>query len=242
MNIKICTDYREMSRAGADIVLHELGNKPDLLLCAATGSSPSGLYAQLAVAYAKSPEEFAALRVLKLDEWGGLNMDNPATCEAYLQKHLVGPLGIQENRYTAFYSNPNNPEEECRRIRTYLQNNGPADVCILGMGMNGHLALNEPGNYLRPYAHVAQLSDRSLTHSMLEESQEKPAYGLTLGIAEILASRKIIFLVSGNGKEELFRKFMEQKITTVIPATMLWLHRDVHCLVDKSSIDIQLTR
>lgn len=239
MNIQTCADYQEMSREGANILLHELRQKPNLLLCAATGSSPTGLYRNLADTCNKTPELFSEMRVLKLDEWGGLDMENPATCEAYLRKYLIRPLSVTAKRYTGFQSNPEDPRKESRRIHDWLNDHGPVDVCILGLGMNGHLALNEPGPFLYPDAHVASLSSRSLTHSMLKLSGKKPSYGLTLGMAEILASRKIIFLISGAGKGPLFRKLMEPKITSELPASLLWLHGDVHCLVDGSTVNVK---
>src|SRR5947199_376813 len=77
---------------------------------------------------------------------------------------------------------------------------GPIDLCVLGLGMNGHIAMNEPGASLQTAAHVARLTKATLAHPMLANTRSKPGFGLTLGMAEILASREILLLVNGANK------------------------------------------
>ena len=154
----------EMSRAAADFLIAELRRKPDLLLCTATGASPTRTYEMLAEERGRNAGLFQRLRILKLDEWGGLAMDDPGSCECYLQQHVLGPLGVSKDRYTGFQSQPNDPDAECARMRSWLGANGPIDVCLLGLGTNGHLAMNEPADVLDPFAHVAQLAQTTLAH------------------------------------------------------------------------------
>jgi galactosamine-6-phosphate isomerase len=198
--------------------------KPDLLLCAASGNTPTRTYELLAEKYRAEPNNFRSLRVLKLDEWGGIEMDDPASCESYLQNDLVRPLGVSEDRYFAFNSNPVEPDIECERIGVWLAASGPVDICVLGLGVNGHIALNEPGPFLRATSHVAQLTTSSLQHPMLANARKVPHYGLTLGMAEILASRQILLLVSGAAKREPLKRLLRREITTDFPASFLWLH------------------
>jgi galactosamine-6-phosphate isomerase len=152
-----------------------------------------------------------------------------------LQKHLIGPLQITRDRYISFKSNPEDPEAECKRIHDDLIKYGPIDICILGLGMNGHLALNEPESYLEPEAHVARLSASSLTHPMIGSEGIKPSYGLTLGMSEILHSSLILLLISGSKKKDITSSFLNGKISTTLPATMLKLHANTVCLVDKEA-------
>ena len=163
----------------------------------------------------------------------GRNPDGPpGTCESYLRNYFVGPLQIPEDRYIAFQSDPENPEAECERIQQILDQKGPIDICILGIGMNGHIALNEPAPSLHTNCHVAHLSQKSLQHPMIAGDTEKPGYGLTLGMANIFQSRLIILLINGIKKREITQAFLEQKISTELPASLLWLHPNVICLID----------
>jgi galactosamine-6-phosphate isomerase len=205
------------------------------LLCAATGASPTGTYSLLKQSFDQQPELFSRLRVIKLDEWGGLHMNNPSTCESYLQKHVIGPLHIGNDRYISFQSDPKDPAGECIRVQKELKKNGPIDICILGLGMNGHLALNEPETFLEAETHVAKLSASSLTHPMIGETGMKPSFGLTLGMADIFQSRCILLLISGSKKKDITSAFLNGKISTALPASFLWLHPNTVCLVDREA-------
>ena len=236
MNVIRTDSYESLSREAASLIIKELQRKKDTLLCAATGNSPEGTYALLSERYKKEPDLFSFLRVIKLDEWGSIPMDNPGTCESFLQKHLIGPLEIDSKRYISFQSDPKDPDKECTRIENELENYGPIDICILGLGMNGHLALNEPGNFLESNIHVAKLSEVTLTHSMVHQMGVLPSYGLTLGMKDILQSSLILLLISGAKKKDITAEFLKENITTELPASFLWLHPNVVCLIDREAL------
>lgn len=236
MDIEILDNTELLGKKACDVICHELNIKPDMLLCAASGSSPLTTYKLLAEKFKDNPKLFDRLRILKLDEWGGIPMDNPQSCEIFLQENIVHPLHLSSDRYITFNSNPEHPEDECIRIAAYLKHNGPIDTCILGLGLNGHIAFNEPGNFLQPHCHIATLSEESLQHPMASAMGEIPTFGLTIGIADILQSKKIIILISGPGKKNTISAFLSGKITTQVPASFLWLHNDVTCLVDKNAM------
>lgn len=237
MEIELVNSYKQMSIRSKDLIIESIKKKNGLLLCAATGDSPTGTYELLVDEFQKSPQLFSGLNVIKLDEWGGIPMEQQGTCETYLQEHLIQPLQIPESRYISFNSNPDNPDEECASIQEKLKKAGPIDLCILGLGRNGHLALNEPGEFLQPYCHIAELAVSSLNHSMTTEMESKPAYGLTLGIADIMNSKRILMLVSGHEKREIVKQFLSHKITTRLPASFLWLHPNVVCLIEKDTME-----
>lgn len=235
MDIEVCSSYEEISIKAKDIIVDQLWRHRSLRLCAATGGSPTGLYKELAGEFRNQPDLFDQLHVIKLDEWGGLDMAHPGTCETYLQQHIIQPLKIGGDRYLSFQSNPADPLAECNKIRNDLNRLGGIDICILGLGMNGHLALNEPGSFLEAQCHVAQLDPQSLEHPMLG-SGERPKYGLTLGMAEILQAKQIILLISGKKKKDIaFKLLSSKRVTTFLPASFVWLHPDVKCLTDREA-------
>jgi len=234
MNIVYCTDYESMSAQAASLVISEVEQRSDLLLGAATGRSPDGLYRQLVKQSEESRRFFAKLRIVKLDEWGGLPENDPGSCEHYLRTRLLEPLAISPDRYIAFASTSSEPSEECERIRLELARRGPIDLCILGLGVNGHLGFNEPGPSLIPFCHVARLSAESRRHAMVKTVSDKPRFGLTLGMREILASRRIILLVAGEGKKQALDGLRTGVVSTTLPASFLWLHPNVDCLIDGS--------
>jgi len=232
MKVETFEDYEAMSQKAKEIIVAELSARKDTLICAATGKSPTRMYELVADEFNRQPALFSKMRILKLDEWGNIPMEHPKTCETYLQTHVIQPLRIDTDRYVSFLSNPGDPHEECIRIQKEIDRMGGIDLCILGLGMNGHIGLNEPADFLQPDCHVADLSEMTLQHPMATAMEEKPGYGFTLGMADILQSRKILLLVHGSNKNRISRELFSGRISTKIPASFLWLHPDTMCLTD----------
>ena len=236
MKITYCGDYEEMSALAATFTFNVLLEKKNLLLCAATGNSPTGLYSKLVEKIGNDRSLNREIRIIKLDEWGGVPENHEVTCERYLQKHVLEPLNIREEKYISFKSDPVDPNDECIRIQTELEREGPIDVCILGVGKNGHIGFNEPGKSLHLHCHYAKLTEASLSHTMVERMRQKPSYGMTLGMKDILDSRLIILLITGNQKADIRKKLLDEKVRTDLPASFLWLHPNVECLIDQSYV------
>jgi galactosamine-6-phosphate isomerase len=233
MQLHLFDSMNDLSDYASGAIIREMKQKGTLLLCTATGNSTTETYKKLV----KKRSEFDSdnLRIIKLDEWGGVPAGHPMTCESYLQERLLQPLRIKASNYYAFDSDADDPLAECNRIQQILDANGPIDLCILGIGVNGHIALNEPGETLHPHCHKAVLSTASLNHPMVRETGMTPGYGLTLGMADILNSRKILLLISGKSKADVTRELMTKRISTKLPASFLWLHPDVQCLCDRDA-------
>ena len=229
-------DHEAMSQAAAQRIIDVLRTTPDALICAATGATPQRMYELLAVEARRNPQWFAHARVIKLDEWAGIRPDLPTSCEAYLQEHVVRPWGLDSSRYTAFAINPPDPSAECRRIAAWLAKHGPIDLAILGIGLSGHIGLNEPADALTSGPHVAQLTPQSLTHTMLAGQNPSGVYGLTLGISDLLRSREILLLAGGQGKAQVFARFATGPVTPHLPVSMLHLHPRAACVYDAAAM------
>lgn len=232
MNISYFSKPEVMSQKAADIVFEEVRQNPELLVCAATGSSPTLLYQILAEEKQRNTSLFQKMKIIPLDEWIGLTTSE-GSCHAYIESHILNPLEISRERYFGFNANASSMEKECERIQELLKNKGPIDVFILGLGQNGHLGFNEPANELQPHCHIASLAPQSQEHSMISASESKPTLGLTLGMQDILAAKKILLLVSGAGKEVVLKQLESGRISNDCPATWLWKHHNVDCLVVK---------
>jgi galactosamine-6-phosphate isomerase len=235
LRIQVLDFYEAMSRDAADLICRELKQKPNLLLCVSAGATPTRTYELLAARYGRQPKLFNRLRVVQIDEWGGLAPGDPATCAEDLRTKLLEPLGIARNRFTGFRTDSPDPQADCRRIGRWLASHGPIDICILGLGTNGHVAMNEPAEVITPHAHVATLAESSRKHGMLKDLARKPRYGLTLGMADILRSRRILLLVSGKPKRPALKRLMKPEVTTQFPASFLWLHPDATVLCDRAA-------
>lgn len=220
--------------AVAEIALG-LAARRNPVLVAASGGSPVATFGALATRYRAEPHLFADLRIVKLDEWAGLPSDDPATCETFVRGHLVRPLEVSEDRYLGFDGMAAEPAAECARVAAAFADWGPADACVLGIGLNGHLGFNEPADELCPHAHVAALSETSLEHSMLSGAASKPQVGLTLGMADILSARKLIVIVTGAHKRAALARLKCPLISAQFPGSFLWLRPDAICFHDAAA-------
>jgi galactosamine-6-phosphate isomerase len=229
---QVFSDHEAMSRAAAQWLVGRLRERPTSLLCLAAGSTPTQTYELLVEQTKHTPSLTARCRLLKLDEWGGVPMDDAATCERQLRTVLVDPLQAAD-RYVGFESDPADRDAETWRIAQWLQANGPVDVAVLGLGINGHIGFNEPAEALRPHAHVAALSPESMRHEMLTQSDRRPTFGLTLGMADLLQSREVLMLVSGAAKREPLRRLLSGAISTAFPASLLAIHPRVTLMCDE---------
>lgn len=226
-------DHESASRTVATLIEGAVTRRPDALLCVASGSTPTRAYELFVGRALERPSLVEKLRVLKLDEWGGLPMESDATCETHLGRVLVDPLGLGP-RYWGFQSEPSDPEAECERIAGWLATHGPIDLCVLGLGVNGHLGFNEPAETLKPHAHVAELSPASLSHAMVQRLEIRPRYGLTLGMADLLGSREIVVIATGEAKRGPIARLLAEEISTGFPASLLHLHTQTTLVCDVS--------
>lgn len=236
MKIKYCTDYDEMSQRANNSIIKDLKANSKQLICIATGNSPIGTYVRLEESFKAHPEYFKELSIVKLDEWGGLDDNDSNSCEYYIRHKIIQPLQIAENRYISFKSDTEDSQAECERVQSQIDARGPIDICILGLGKNGHIGFIEPSELLSIGCHVSQLSLCSKQHQMTENMRFKPNYGLTLGLGEIFHSKKIILLVTGENKKKVIDKLLTKKITTQLPVSLLWLHKNVECYLDSESL------
>ena len=231
-HVVIQQDHEEMSVRAAKWLHGKVAEKPDLLLCAATGGTPTRTYELFAESWEGHRGAVRGLRVIKLDEWGGLPPGDPGTCEAYLRRHLLEPLGVSDDRHIGFRADAPDPQAECERVASALDEQGPVDVCVLGLGVNGHLGFNEPAAALQAHPHVARLSETTLAHPMVRHSRGAVTHGLTLGMGDILHAASVLLLVSGAHKRGPLRRLLTDPVSTEFPASFLWLHPDVTCVCD----------
>ncbi|MCI5649601.1 MAG: 6-phosphogluconolactonase [Fusicatenibacter sp.] len=237
-NVLIRDNYEEMSREAADVIYEVIEKNPEAAIVIATGHSPRLAYRMLAEKVRENQTDVSRLTIIKLDEWAGLDADNEATCEYFIRKEILEPFGIDEKQYLHFAMNTGEEEAECRRIEEAYQNLSQIDLVILGIGMNGHLGLNEPGEELIGPAHTILLDDKTKTHELLSHTEKKVVGGLTLGMEDLFRGQKILLLADGKEKEKGLEYYLNDVITTKVPVSLLKLHRNCQCIVNRESFPV----
>jgi len=235
MQLLSFSDNEQLSRWIVRRLVKALENKPDLIVCPASGNSPLQAYQLLAEEAAERPGLFRHIRIVQLDEFLTSGKDGHGVGQAYMQKYILEPLKVDAGRYLGFDVH-NDPEKEAKKMRERLLSWGNIDVSILGVGLNGHLGLLEPADELPLHTHVATLAPSSREHHMLREATEKPQRGITLGIGDLMHAREVLLPVNGAHKQKVLTMLMEKRVSTQFPASLLWLHPGAVCAADRRAL------
>ncbi|MBR4865778.1 MAG: 6-phosphogluconolactonase [Clostridia bacterium] len=226
-----CENYESMSRLAARILCQTVGKNPRAVIVLATGHSPLFAYRYFVEKVKTAGTDLRGVTFVKLDEWMGLEPDDPATCEYFLRTELLEPLGIREEQFLHF-DPAGDGEAECARFREAYRSLPPPDLVILGIGKNGHLGLNEPADSMAMGAHVIPLAEKTRTHEMLTHTVCPVTHGITMGIGDLFRGKEILLLADGAEKREALAAYLGDEITTRCPVTLLKLHPNCTTLVN----------
>ncbi len=237
MNVIICKDYDEVSVKAAEIFKRQINGKPNSVLGLATGSTPIGMYNCLADMYSKGEIDFSQVTTFNLDEYYPISQDNEQSYHTFMNNNLFGKINIDASRIHIPNGETTNPAAECEAYEKEIARHGGVDLQILGIGRNGHIGFNEPGDRLNTKTHITALSSDTIdANSRFFESSDKvPTHALTMGISTIMSSKKIILLASGHSKHNAIKELLSNGITTDNPATMLKMHPDFTLICDSAA-------
>jgi glucosamine-6-phosphate deaminase len=238
MRIYKAKDYNDLSRKAANIISAQIIMKPDAVLGLATGSSPVGTYRQLIEWYKKGDLDFAEIRTVNLDEYKGLAPDNPQSYAFFMKTNLFSHVNVlPENTFI-----PNGLEEdsvkECSRYDQVLRDLGGIDLQLLGIGGNGHIGFNEPGNNFDKETHCVTLTEKTIDANarFFSSRDEVPGFAYTMGIKNIMQARSILLIASGEDKAQAMYDSFFGPITPNVPGSILQLHNHVTVVADEAAL------
>ncbi|HAJ33581.1 MAG TPA: glucosamine-6-phosphate deaminase [Candidatus Atribacteria bacterium] len=235
MEIKPISSYDEMSKLAAKMVAKQIKDKPNTVLGLATGSTPEGMYRELVKMHKEGDLDLSQVITFNLDEYLGISPDHPQSYHYYMHENFFNYVNIEEKNIHIPKGDAKDPVQECLNYEEEIEKVGGIDLQILGIGINGHVGFNEPDINLEAKTHVIQLSDDTITaNSRFFESLDKvPKKAITMGMATIMRSKKIILMAWGAEKKKPILKVTSGHIATEVPASLLQVHNDVILIVDK---------
>jgi glucosamine-6-phosphate deaminase len=220
---------RAFASAAADWVCDHLQGKPQSVLALPTGDTPRGLYAELIERLRAGTASLAAAKIFNLDEYCGLAQTDPHSYAAFLRQHLIGLAGLAAEQVRLLRGDAPDMGIECRDYDAALADCGGIDLCILGLGVNGHIAFNEPGSSWDLRTHAVHLSHatRAAHERQARVRWTIPEWGVTMGIKTVLESRHILLLIAGTHKEAARAAFYAGTPDADWPVTSLLAHPSV---------------
>lgn len=238
MRIYRTKNSADMSREAANIISAQIIMKPDCVLGLATGSTPIGLYKQLIEWYQKGDLDFSEVRTVNLDEYKGISRENDQSYYYFMHQNLFDHVNIPEGNTHLPDGMALDPEKECDRYNNLIQSMGGVDLQLLGIGHNGHIGFNEPGDSFDKQVHCVNLTESTIEANkrFFASADEVPRQAYTMGIGNILQAKKILIVANGEGKAEIVKKAFFGPVTPQVPASILQLHQDVVLVADEAAL------
>ena len=238
MKIYETENYEEMSRKAANILSAQVILKPDCVLGLATGSTPIGTYDKLVEWYEKGDLDFSEVKTVNLDEYRGLTRDNDQSYYYFMHEHLFDRVNIDPENTNVPNGTEPDADKECERYEKLIESMGGVDIQLLGLGHNGHIGFNEPGEAFETETHCVDLQERTIEANkrFFASIDEVPKQAYTMGIKTIMMAKKILVVVSGEDKAETVKNAFFGPVTPQVPASILQMHPDVTIVADEAAL------
>ena len=238
MKIYKAKDYKDMSRKAANIISAQVIMKPNCVLGLATGSTPIGTYDQLVEWYSKGDLDVSEVTTVNLDEYKGLPRTNDQSYYYFMHQHLFDRVNIDPDRTNVPNGMEPDAEKECGRYEELIRSLGGVDLQLLGLGHNGHIGFNEPGEAFEKETHCVDLTESTIEANkrFFASADDVPKQAYTMGIKTIMQAKKILIVVNGENKADIVERAFFGPVTPEVPASILQLHNDVTLVGDEAAL------
>ncbi len=240
MRIIIEEDYQSMSKKAALLVASQVTLKPNSVLGLATGSTPLGMYQELIAMYQLGEINFSEVISFNLDEYYRLPHDNSESYHYYMEHSFFKHVNIKARNTFIPDGMVDDVSKECREYEEQIRRSGGIDLQVLGIGANGHVGFNEPGERLNVTTDLVNLTDDTIAaNSRFFDSMELvPKKAISVGMATILKANRVILLASGESKAEAIRDTVSGFVSTQTPSSLLQTHPEVTLIIDDGAASL----
>jgi 6-phosphogluconolactonase/glucosamine-6-phosphate isomerase/deaminase len=205
-----------------------LRNHSKLRMCLPSGHTPNPIFMAMGSSVAAGQVSFKQAEIFALDEFGGLAPDDEGLCANMLQRYLLKHIDLPPQNFHRIDPNAKNVAQEYDRLIGH-----GFDLTLLGIGLNGHLGMNEPGSPIDGTTRRVELhpttvasSAKYLTHKNL------PTWGVAVGLKHLLGSKEVWLLANGPKKAEIIQRATKGPVSNDVPASLLRNHPNAFFMVD----------
>jgi len=222
----------EVSNYIAKEIIKQIQENPSSVLGLPTGSTPKDVYHILIEDYKANKTDYSKVVTFNLDEYVGVDEREPNSYRTYMKETLFDEVNIPyENRYFPLLSSVNQYDE-------LIKAKGGIDLQLLGIGINGHIAFNEPESSFDSTTRIVELdeSTRKRNAKYFIDEHNVPRQAISMGVASIMKAKRIILAATGEAKRNIIKRFLEEEISEDLPASILKTHCDVTLVLDEQSV------
>lgn len=236
MNLQVYNNYDELARKTADLIAGYIRKKNDALVCFASGHTPIGVFKNLVADVQSEKLDISQCTFIGLDEWGGMNGSHAGSCRHMMDQDFFLPLHTPEKQIVFFDGTAPDPQKECDAINQLIEENGGLDIMLVGIGLNGHIGMNEPGTPFSSYAHVSKLAEETIQVGQKYFPGETVlSEGLTLGLAHFREAKLPIVMANGQKKAAVIEKMRKSEPDESLPASIVHLTPQAVVMTDKAA-------
>jgi glucosamine-6-phosphate deaminase len=174
-----------------------------------------------------------------MDEYLGITDDHPASFRRYLRERLTSKVRMRE--FYGVDGTSNNVEETCRKYAGLLRHHNP-QLCLLGIGENGHLAFNDPAEAdfedpldLKIVSLDTECRQQQVNEGWFPNLAAVPTQAITLTIPTLFRVPRLIASVPGERKAHVVHRTLTEEISTRCPATIMRKHPNTTVYLDPAS-------
>ena len=237
MRVIVCENYEAVSKAGADIIEKVVRENPTCTLGLATGSSPVGMYQELARRCKDEGLDFSKIHSVNLDEYVGLEGTHDQSYRYFMNDNLFDHINIDKaNTYVA--KGVGDVDANLKEFNAVLDKTD-IEIQVLGVGPDGHLGFNEPGETLYDGAHKETLDESTIDANarFFATRDEVPRYAVTMGMGNIMRAKALLMIVSGQKQDAMKKLLLSDKLDPKCPCTFMRMHRDATVILEKKLAD-----
>lgn len=237
MEIKVFEKESELDAYVGGYIVDFINSHDHPVIGFATGSTPLGVYNYFIEEYKKGNVDFSKIKAFNLDEYVGVEKSHPLSFATAMKTALFSHINIKEENIHALNGASEDMEKECARYEQLIKDN-PIDIQILGIGMDGHIAYNEPGSPLDGPTHTVDLFNESIESSLdygFTDVNDVPRRGVTQGVGTIMKAKTLIMMAKGEKKAKLVERMLYGKVSSDFPSSVIQNHDHVIVVMDKEA-------
>jgi glucosamine-6-phosphate deaminase len=234
MLVVITDTIEEGHRTAASLIAQSIKKNPTLRLGLAAGHTPVGLYQGLVDLHRSTHLDFSGVEFFSLDEFLGLPSGSSNSYQAFFHHHLFRQINANLGNIHLLQGGAHGDiDSYCQSYERLIHGRGGIDVQLLGIGINGHLAFNEPMSSFRSRTRMCLLSAET-REALLRAFNETavPEWAVTMGLGTIAEARALLLLAFGKEKAKAIAQAVEGPLTAAVPASSIQLHPNVVVILD----------
>lgn len=226
--------------AAAILIAAQVIRKPGSVLGLATGSTPIPAYQKLIRMYQAGLLDFSQVVSYNLDEYVGIPEDHPCSYHRFMAENLFDHINIRKDAVHIPDGNCADLHAAAAAYDQAIMMSGGIDLQVLGIGRNGHIGFNEPGDQYVYGCHVVHLTQSTIDANkrFFDSEAAVPRSAVSLGIGSIMQARQVLLIATGADKAEAVRNAICGEVDPKVQASILRTHPNVIFLLDRGAASL----